>query len=459
VHLYISRKAFLFVGIAVALLALLWLAGTVLAQRPESSPALPAGGPSEPHSFTYQGRLDDGGRPANGVYDFTVQLWTSEISGTLVADCINVNDPAGLEDQVVTQGLFTFHLVCGANWDNTEVFAQRPLWIQVSVRPDGAGPYTELPRQAISPTPYAWSLYPGAIVSGTRAVADFGSGVLNLSNASGYGLYARGLGAAVYAETTGTSINDHAVYGTGSGLAYVVYGYQSSTIGGLGVYGVNEGNGSGVSGLNHASGNGTWGYSTGYNGIGGATNRGDQNYGVYTADNLYSLNFHSLGATMQVVQNGGSTTLEYGDVVVIAGMGEVPIEGLPPVIQVRRAAGANDTAVLGVVASTYSTAWMEAAVEADPTGAGDLGEMIPLTGRGPIAPGEYLLVVVRGPCEVKVDAAAALRPGDLLSTSSQAAVVRVDGVPLALPGTVFGKALEPLEAGRQGLIHVYVTLQ
>jgi hypothetical protein len=467
-RLEISRKRFLFLGLAVVLLALLGLAGTVLAQRPDGGAlVVPAGGPNEVYAFTYQGRLDDGGRPANGVYDFIVQLWTQEVSGTLAADCINVNDVNGLDDQVVSKGLFTFHLVCGANWDNSEVFAQPRLWIQVSVRPDGVGPYTELPRQAIAPTPYAWSLYPGAIISSTYGGTAFGDAMLNLSSAGGHGLYAIGASSGVRAETTGGSINDYGVYGTGGGLAYGVYGYQSSsTLGGLGVYGRNEGGGSGVSGLNASTGNGTWGYSYDANGVGSATGRGDNNYGLYTEDNLFSLNFHSLGATMQVVQNGGSATLEYGDVVVIDGMGPAPVEGLPPILQVRRAEGANSTAVLGVVASTYSPAWMEAAAAADPTGASDLEELIPLMGPGPIAPGEYLLVVVRGPCEVKADAAGiAIQPGDLLSTAAQggyadrATEVRVDGLPVALPGTVLGKALAPLEAGRQGLLYVYVTLQ
>jgi hypothetical protein len=467
-QLPLSHKRFLFLGLTVGLLALLGLAGTVLAQRPSgSSPAAPAGGPNEAYAFTYQGRLDDGGHPANGVYDFIVQLWTSEVSGSMAADCLNVNNVNGLDDQVVTQGLFTFHLVCGTNWNNSEVFAQSQLWIQVSVRPDGAGPYTDLPRQAIAPTPYAWSLYPGAIISSTYGGTDFGDAMLNVRSAGGHGLYAVGLDSGVHAETTGATIANYGVYGTGGGLAYGVYGYQSSsTTGGLGVYGKNAGGGSGVSGLNEGAGNGTWGYSEAYNGVGGATNRPDSNYGLYTSDNLYSLNFHSLGATMQVVQNGGSESLEYGDVVVIAGMGPAPLDGLPPIVQVRRAEEANSTAVLGVVASTYSAAWLEAAAGADPTGASGLDEAIPLMDPGPIAPGEYLLVVVRGPCEVKVDAAAgAIRPGDLLSTAAQegyaagAAEVTIDGLPLALPGTVLGKSLSSLEAGRQGRIYVYVTLQ
>lgn len=42
--------------------------------------------------------------------------------------------------------------------------------------------------------------------------------------------------------------------------------------------------------------------------------------------------------------------------------------------------------------------------------------------------------------------------------AAKAGQISVEGVALAAPGTVFGKALEPLPAG-DGLIYVYVTLQ
>jgi hypothetical protein len=166
---------------------------------------------------------------------------------------------------------------------------------------------------------------------------------------------------------------------------------------------------------------------------------------------------------MQVVQNGGSEILERGDVVVIAGISRSLAEGEAPIIQVRKASATNSTGVLGVVASTYSEAWLE--VETDPTGASAGGKEIPSTMPGPIAPNEYLLVVVQGPALVKVDAAAgAIQPGDLLSSAGQtgyaskAAELTIEGVRTTVPGTVFGKALEPLDSGQE-LIYVFVTLQ
>jgi len=58
----------------------------------------------------------------------------------------------------------------------------------------------------------------------------------------------------------------------------------------------------------------------------------------------------------------------------------------------------------------------------------------------------------------------ALQPGDLVATAgaagiaARAAMVELGGTEIAIPGTVLGKALEPLEEG-QGFIHIYVTLQ
>jgi hypothetical protein len=81
-----------------------------------------------------------------------------------------------------------------------------------------------------------------------------------------------------------------------------------------------------------------------------------------------------------------------------------------------------------------------------------------------VAPGDYLLVVVQGPVQVKVSAlSGAIEPGDLLSSAGEAghaakaAELTVDGVTIAPPGTVFGKALEALDEG-DGLVYVFVTL-
>ncbi|MBN1954447.1 MAG: hypothetical protein JW900_05275 [Anaerolineae bacterium] len=516
-NIRIPRKWLLSIIATLGLLAAVLLVSTVLAQGPDVSEPEEGteGGPGYARSFSYQGSLEENGGPVNGSYDFIVNLYTAESGGTFVDSCYTLaGDP--FDNWPVVDGIFSLHMICGAS--NSDIFTgANERWIELQVRPSGGGSYTTLPRQPISTAPVAFTLIPGAVVHGALASPSAAISVTQTYDASGgdaFGVYGYGPGTGIYGaggvtgvegfglnrgvygysgyhgvrgdsdgptgagvygsgynvgvygvsttyagvrgETYGATTGDYGVYGTGDGLAYGVYGHQTDDVtGGLGVYGRNEGGGSGVSGYNAGAGNGTWGYSAQYNGVGGMTGNGDNNYGLYTQDNLYSLNFHILGATMQVAQNGGGEPLERGDVVVIAGMGDPPTPGDPPILQVRRAGAANSTGVIGVVYSTHAAEWL---VEtSDPTGGSTANEPIPQSTAGPVAPGDYLLIVVRGPCQVKVDAGAtALQPGDLLATAGRAGYASVT---TPIPGTVLGKALEPLGAGREGLIYVYVTLE
>ena len=66
-------------------------------------------------------------------------------------------------------------------------------------------------------------------------------------------------------------------------------------------------------------------------------------------------------------------------------------------------------------------------------------------------------VAVSGVARCKVDAGyGAIRPGDLLTTSPTAGHAMLAYEPR--PGTILGKALEPLEFGT-GLVRVLVTLR
>jgi len=97
-------------------------------------------------AFTYQGTLTDEGQPADGSYDFIFDLYDSETTGTgaLVSSL-------SLEDQPVSNGLFTMMLDYGDIFDGTA------LWLEIRVRPGSSSDtYTTLePRQALSATPYA----------------------------------------------------------------------------------------------------------------------------------------------------------------------------------------------------------------------------------------------------------------------------------------------------------------
>jgi len=94
---------------------------------------------SQPTSLTYQGRLHDGGAPANGAFDLTFRLFDA------VSDGNQVGGDVALVSVTVTDGLFTALLDFGAG-----VFDGTPRWLEVEVN---AQPLA--PRQEITSTPYA----------------------------------------------------------------------------------------------------------------------------------------------------------------------------------------------------------------------------------------------------------------------------------------------------------------
>jgi len=98
-----------------------------------------AGAGNLPTVFTYQGRLDEGGSPAEGLHDFTFALWDSLAGGLPVSAVIGVNDVP------VADGLFTVQLDFGA-----VIFDGSARFLEIKV--EGV---TLSPRQSITATPYA----------------------------------------------------------------------------------------------------------------------------------------------------------------------------------------------------------------------------------------------------------------------------------------------------------------
>ena len=78
-------------------------------------------------SFTYQGRLMDGGSPANGTYDFQFSLYNASSSGAQVGGTLTQTGVT------VANGLFTVQLDFGNVYDGTA------LYLQVAVSAAGAG--------------------------------------------------------------------------------------------------------------------------------------------------------------------------------------------------------------------------------------------------------------------------------------------------------------------------------
>jgi len=98
--------------------------------------------------FSYQGKLTDGGNPANGAYDFQFKLFDTATVGTGAEHGPVLTAP----NWQVTSGIFTIGLDFGSS-----VFTGENRFLEIGVRPAGsANPYTLLsPRQLLTSSPYA----------------------------------------------------------------------------------------------------------------------------------------------------------------------------------------------------------------------------------------------------------------------------------------------------------------
>jgi hypothetical protein len=126
-------------------------------------------------AFIYQGRLNDGGNPATGTYDFTFSLYLTNQTGSLAALPItNTAVP-------VAGGLFTTTLNFGSG-----IFTGLNYWLQIGVRTNGAVLFTNLtPRQPVMPVPYAIFANTASNLSGSLAATQL-SGTLPASAFAGY---------------------------------------------------------------------------------------------------------------------------------------------------------------------------------------------------------------------------------------------------------------------------------
>jgi hypothetical protein len=158
--------------------------------------------------FTYQGKLTDGGTPANGTYDFEFKLYDALIGGSQVGSTVTQGDVT------VTAGLFTVQLDFGNIFDGTA------LWLEIGVRPGASvGVYTALtPRQQLSATPYA--IYASKVpwMGITGIPAGFADGIDNGSAYQNVKIVAKSGGdfttitAALASITTASPTNHYLVY-------------------------------------------------------------------------------------------------------------------------------------------------------------------------------------------------------------------------------------------------------
>jgi hypothetical protein len=246
-------KTWLSAGITTGLVILALFASTVLAQESADNSTLSPMGGSPTEAFTYQGYLEEAGQPANGIYDFRFSVYDQETDGT------RYGTPQELADITVTDGIFTVYLRPGSP---NEIFTGGPRWLQIEVRPGSSGgSYTTLDRQPIASAPYAWSLRPMAVISGsTGTIGGFGNAILNIDNSATPQLSGGGGGgpAALYARaSTGSAVR-------GESFFIGVTGQSTDTVGVLGLCTT----GDGVEGSS-TSGRGVYGYSTDNHGVHG----------------------------------------------------------------------------------------------------------------------------------------------------------------------------------------------
>jgi hypothetical protein len=110
-------------------------------------------------AFTYQGRLNDGDSPANGSYDLTFSQFDSDTDGNQVGSSLT---NAAVD---VSNGLFVVTLDFGAG-----IFDGTARWLEIGVRTNETGDFAVLiPRQAVTPTPYA--IYAANAASAASVVA------------------------------------------------------------------------------------------------------------------------------------------------------------------------------------------------------------------------------------------------------------------------------------------------
>jgi hypothetical protein len=425
--------------------------------------------------MAYQGYLEDDGQPANGAYDFRVNVWNDPVSGSQLGST-QVYDTVGV---TVEDGFFTlyFHPGVAAN----EVFDGGQRWLQLEVRPHGVGGYTTLPRQPITNVPYAWSLRPGAVISGTPAAGQSWVFKVNSGPTTGSAI----LGTAV----TGSAIQGRSPGGIG------VYGYTEDL---YGVYGYDGGSlqAEGYGGYFYSSnGVGVYGYSNGTRthpniyspGVYGKSANG---VGVYGRSDENTSSWTSAGVLGWGRANPGGKFFSYSGNLIegwedvtgdgldlqrrfrVSFIGEVYADGGYHCGKSSNCWYTNDPADFAEVLPTTNDPEPGDVLVIDPE-----GQLVPsnapyqtavvgvystrpmyLGGSENLGRDDYAPLAIVGIVPVKASAEnGPIVAGDLLVTSDTPGHAMKASTDPAV-GTVIGKALEPLSEDT-GVIQMLVTLQ
>lgn len=480
--------------------------GSIAGQSPAGQePEAVVGG-----TVNYQGYVEDNGQPVNNSCDFRFGLWDAATNGTIQGSKHVINNIT------VTEGRFSAKLNDGGQWGSNP-FTGDERWLEIEIR-CGSGQYTTLsPRQEFTAVPYAQSLRPGAIVSGTTeedaifTVANLGEGHgIHILEAGLNGIYINETGwsglqidsAGTHGLLVSTAGGDGAFVGTASDDGYSVFqalddGVSVEVAADDGLFVRNTGDawtGCQDSGYN----NGVeicnpqdYGFHT-RGGFWGGLHVSDAGiYGASIHSNVTGIGVGTDGGTGVLVNSAGYNGVWVADADQFAGYfdGDVAITGtcsgcliammginvsdssLQPgdVVSVQgiqtnapvsgvpmlmEVAQAKDgQALVGVVSG-------RAELTTSPESEGATTQLVPRD--EPAEPGDYVNIIIYGPVQVEASALqGAIVAGDAVTINGDGALralqtVVVDGITLREDGSTLGIALQDLSSG-DGLIWVLVN--
>lgn len=121
-------------------------------------------------AFTYQGRLNSSGAPANGSYDLAFTLFATNTSGAGIAGPVTNTAVA------VSNGLFTTIVDFG------NAFTGQSNWLEIAVSTNGANAFNTLaPRQELTPVPYALMANNASNLLGSLNASQLSGGTIPLA--------------------------------------------------------------------------------------------------------------------------------------------------------------------------------------------------------------------------------------------------------------------------------------
>jgi hypothetical protein len=283
-------------------------------------------------------------------------------------------------------------------------------------------------------------------VTGSGSYGVYGQSSTNSLGAGVVGYYNGGVGDGVQ----GTSNGRAGVYGTGGSKG--VFGSTNAPYG-EGVRG--DGTGEFTEGV---LGSATGIHGTGVYGIASATS-GDPvgvwgqtglTWGLYTDQSLY-VGGSCVGCAMAFIgQNADADALEVGEIVAMTGVAPPLMGQRMPLLEVQRAT-ANDGA-LGIVQARAEVSTRDKPVLIDGNEQTETIEMAGMA-QGPVAPGDYLFIVIQGLIQVRADPGAGIQAGDRLAAGGDGLAI------LAAPDAqTLGRAVDAVDPAT-GLVWVLVDLQ